>query len=223
MGECLHSAEVTEHNGPAFRDVVNSIRNFEAREADRDCDGTAKSVGATTDASFRGIDATTNAAARLAKDICESDAKTAHYFKELSLQVCKAEDGVKDSLNTGFTATQVSLVTGFKDTEIAFKEAQGLAYQIEGRSALLATTNQGATMLEMAKNQAATMLAFCQASKEAALCCCELKALVTSDGNTTRALINSQETDRLRDRANRAENAINAYFSAKVPPITPVP
>lgn len=62
----------------------------------------------------------------------------------------------------------------------------------------------------------------CQASKEAALCCCETKATILAEGAATRNLINDIERDRLRDGKARAETALAAYFAAKVPPVVPV-
>ena len=57
--------------------------------------------------------------------------------------------------------------------------------------------------------------------KEMAECCCEIKELVRADGDRTRALINTLEQDRLRDRAAKAEGQLAAYFARGVAPVVP--
>jgi hypothetical protein len=60
------------------------------------------------------------------------------------------------------------------------------------------------------------------AAAKAAECCCELKTAIGAEGQRTRDLINSTTEQNLRDRAMRSEQALAAYFSAKVAPITPI-
>jgi len=109
-------------------------------------------------------------------------------------------------------------------TVVGFKDAQAISYQIEGRASLdaaknsaalglQATTNANALSVEatknfyalnveIAKNAAAAELRAQQiaatAAAQAAECCCELKALITADGNATRGLINNNTIEQLR-------------------------
>jgi hypothetical protein len=67
----------------------------------------------------------------------------------------------------------------------------------------------------------AQTIAAAQAAK-AAECCCELKSAILADGQKTRDLLNSITEQNLRDRAQRSENALAAYFAAKVAPTSPI-
>ena len=60
------------------------------------------------------------------------------------------------------------------------------------------------------------------AAAKAAECCCELKSAILADGQKTRDLLNSITEQNLRDRAQRSENALAAYFAAKVAPTSPI-
>lgn len=60
------------------------------------------------------------------------------------------------------------------------------------------------------------------AAAKAAECCCELKTAILTDGQKTRDLLNSITEQNLRDRAQRSENALAAYFAAKVAPTSPI-
>ena len=59
------------------------------------------------------------------------------------------------------------------------------------------------------------------AAAKAAECCCELKTAIIFDGQKTRDLLNSMKEQDLRDRAQRAESSLAAYFAAKVAPVVP--
>ena len=61
-----------------------------------------------------------------------------------------------------------------------------------------------------------------QAAAKMAECCCEIRREISEDGGKTRALLNDQEHDRLRDRAAKAEQGLAAYFAAGKPPTVPV-
>lgn len=60
------------------------------------------------------------------------------------------------------------------------------------------------------------------AAAKAAECCCELKTAILVDGQKTRDLLNSITEQNLRDRAQRSESVVAAYFAAKVAPTSPV-
>jgi len=49
----------------------------------------------------------------------------------------------------------------------------------------------------------------------------DLREAIRCEGDKTRALIEANEKERLRERAARAENAIQSYFTRNVPPIVP--
>lgn len=59
------------------------------------------------------------------------------------------------------------------------------------------------------------------AAAKAAECCCEIKTAIIFDGQKTRDLLNSMKEQDLRDRAQRAESSLAAYFAAKVAPVVP--
>lgn len=113
-----------------------------------------------------------------------------------------------------------------RETIVALKESLATQYQIEGRMSVQAEKNTAqlgvqaeklgaAQILEATKNAAAI-------SKQLAECCCELKELVREDGDKTRALLNANLIQDLRDRAAKAETALVAFYTRNVPPVTPV-
>jgi hypothetical protein len=141
-------------------------------------------------------------------------------FTAAALAACKTSDEVA----AVYAALQKQVSDAATATVVGFKDAQATAYQIEGRTALdaaknvatlglQATTNANLLSVEASKNFYALTVdatknasaAQLEAQKNAAAvamqiaeCCCELKALVTSDGNTTRALINTNTIEQLR-------------------------
>lgn len=149
----------------------------------------------------------------------------------------------KDAAATAYQMEGRSLLEAAKNSAAlsvqADKNSAGLSVQSDKNSAFLsvqADKNSSAILVQSDKNtselrfqmerasSAAVLLATqiaAQAAKDAAECCCELKSLITSDGNMTRALINANETQNLRDRAARAEGQLAAYFARNVAPVTP--
>jgi hypothetical protein len=122
-------------------------------------------------------------------------------------------------------------------TVVGFKDAQALAYQVQGQALLEAAKNASAASVQATSNfnlasvQATTFAYEAQlqaqtiaaaAAAKAAECCCELKEKIGADGQKTRDLINSITEQNLRDRAQRSESALAAYFAAKVAPTSPV-
>jgi hypothetical protein len=141
-------------------------------------------------------------------------------FTATALAACKTSDEVA----AVYASLQKQVSDAATATVVGFKDAQATAYQIEGRAALdaaknvatlglQATTNASAASIEatknfyalsveMVKNASAAELRAQQiaaeAAKQAAECCCELKALIVSDGNATRGLINTNTIEGLR-------------------------
>lgn len=246
------SAVVTDsgrcQNGDEFRNVMNAISNARQDAAKGFNDTETRLNTAVTDAGYRAVNATTDAGTQLAKDICGSTAAGvgatvaaqrdvssqlslaaaahAEAYRNMTLQVCSTSDDVSKQLGSAYASIQVGQVGGFKD-------AQATAYQLAGSAALTAATNQSATALAVQLAQTASALAFkdsailaqqlaATAAAQAAECCCELKTAILSDGQKTRELINANETQNLRDRAQRTDAALAAFFAAKVAPTSPV-
>lgn len=156
--------------------------------------------------------------------ICSSTAQLTSSlgagFTAAALAACKTSDEVA----AVYAALQKQVSDAATATVVGFKDAQATAYQIEGRTVLdaakntaaiqlQATTNANALSVEATKNFYALDLAATKnasaaeltaqrnasaAAMQLAECCCELKALITSDGNTTRALINTNTVEQLR-------------------------
>lgn len=123
-----------------------------------------------------------------------------------------------------------------KEAAVASKDQLVTAYQIEGRSQVQAEKLAAAAVLQAEKLAAASVLQAEKLASAAALqaqqiastaaaqlaeCCCELREKITADGNSTRAVLESNERERLRDRAARAEATLSAYFTRAVPPVVP--
>ena len=62
---------------------------------------------------------------------------------------------------------------------------------------------------EMSGNQAAIQSTLAAMSAAQALCCCETRQLIIQDGNATRALINANTMQELRDRLNASDNSLS--------------
>ena len=146
------------------------------------------------------------------------------------------------------TVAQKQVSDSATSTVVGFKDAQALAYQVQGQALLEAAKNfngvsvqatsnfnasqvQGNLMqynilLDAQKSAAAASLLATQiaaaAAAAAAECCCELSGKIGDDGQKTRDLINAIQASDLRDRAQRSEAALAAYFAAKAAPTTPV-
>lgn len=58
-------------------------------------------------------------------------------------------------------------------------------------------------------NAAAVAAGFCNISKEMAECCCDIKQLIKDDGNLTRALINDNTIQALRDKNTELQVAVS--------------
>ncbi len=141
-------------------------------------------------------------------------------FTAAALASCKTDDMIAG----GFFASQKQVSDAATSTLVGFKDLTALSYQIQGQALLEAAKNAAALQVqatananaasveatknfyalsvEAVKNASAAELRAQQiaatAAAQAAECCCELKALITSDGNATRALINTNTVEQLR-------------------------
>jgi hypothetical protein len=154
-------------------------------------------------------------------------------FASVRKDVCE----LGDATALGFSVTQKQVSDAATATVVGFKDSLAIAYQVEGRALLEAAKNANAVavqntnnfnliQIEQVKNAAAAELSArtiaAAAAAQAAECCCELKALIVSDGNSTRALINAQTEQNLRDKIARLEMQNAALFTRNTAPITPV-
>lgn len=124
-----------------------------------------------------------------------------------------------------FASTRKDIADVAYETLGGFKDAQATAYQIEGRQVLEAEKNRNLLAVQSDKNtyqlqlQAQTNAA--AAAAQLAECCCELKEKITAEAVATRDLINTVESNRLRDDLTACKAANTAYFTRGVPPVTP--
>ncbi len=126
----------------------------------------------------------------------------------ISVQSQRESDGLSGQATSNFNLASVQAVSNFNATQV---QANLMQYNI-----LLDSQKNAAASALLANQLAAT------AAAQLAECCCELREKIGADGQKTRDLINSITEQNLRDRAQRAETAIAAYFTGKVPPNSPV-
>jgi hypothetical protein len=126
----------------------------------------------------------------------------------ISVQSQKENDGLYGQAISNFNMASVQAVSNFNASQV---QANLMQYNV---------------LLDSQKNAAASALLATQlaavAAAQAAECCCELKEKIGAEGQKTRDLICATTEQNLRDRAQRSENALAAYFSGKVPPTAPV-
>jgi len=106
--------------------------------------------------------------------------------------------------------------------DVAAQANQNALQQLNSFNNLTTTTLQGfnssVMQIQNATNQiiaqgsanaAAVATGFCNISKELATCCCEVKQMIQSDGNLTRALINDTNMQNLRDQLATANSKVS--------------
>ena len=138
--------------------------------------------------------------------------------------------GVKDAVNHGteeasedFAVTQKQIADAATATVVGFKDAQAVAYQIEGRAGLEAAKNFyavtvqnertfNALTVQATANAADSELRAQQiaatAAAQAAACCCELKELIRAENGQTRDLLNANTMQGLRDALAAAQRFV---------------
>ena len=152
-----------------------------------------------------------------------------------SVQASLSDATYRTDLSSAVIQKQIS--DAATATVVGFKDQLATAYQVEGRALLEAAKNANAASVQavMFANAASVEAAkyanaqaleaqkiAAAAAMAAAECCCELKSLIVSDGNTTRALLNAQNEQNLRDQISRLQIQNSAFFTRNVAPVTPV-
>lgn len=223
--------------------IVEEVNNgFRATASD-----TANGFRATASdstAGFRSVATDTangfRSAAQDAKDIQvevkDVECKVVDKIGDDTARVLSAVTHGTEEAQENYARLQKQVSDNNTATALGFKDAQALAYQVEGRALLEAAKNANAlgvqadklwyqTNLQAQTNAAAAVLLATQ--NQAAIlaaqaeCCCELKEKITAEAVETRALINTIESNRIRDElaSCKAQNA--AYFARGIPPVTP--
>lgn len=194
-----------------FRALTNEVERFGTVNGDRIRDTAAAGALAAcrTDGIVQsGFGATSDRICHAAKDTALAACKTDDAIAEAKLSTAV---GFKDAIiaaNVGFSAATVQLSTAASAAQLeAAKNAAALSVEATRNYNALqveATRNFYALSVEAVKNASAAELRAQQiaasAAAKAAECCCELKALITSDGNATRALINTNTIESLRSQ-----------------------
>lgn len=226
-----HDRHDRDDQGDRYRnhDRFAEVRRDVAEEGSKNVvatkDGKYESVLATTTSGSAGVLATKESRFDVMQGLTAG-------FSAQALASCHSDEENKED----FFNVQKQISDSAYATQGGFKDLTSLNYQIEGRALLEAAKNAAALAVQADKNWSATNLQAqvnsaastllatqiaAQAAKEAAECCCELKERIGEEGQKTRDLINSIQASDLRDRAAKAENALSAYFAAKVCPVVP--
>lgn len=116
----------------------------------------------------------------LRRDICDLGDKTAAFAKDSAI-------AAKDGLVTAYQIESRGLLEAAKNASLLQIQADKNFYALSVEN----VKNASAAQLEAQKNAAAIAM-------QVAECCCELKQLVTSEGVSTRGLIESNEKARLQ-------------------------
>ncbi len=128
--------------------------------------------------------------------------------------------------------SEKTALTNHYQSLLQFKDQAILAEQISCKQELQAervTARQELQAERIAAEQKLLFLQLTQDNCAKAACCnnelqeqfCNLKAQVLADGGETRKLVNSLEMDRLREKAEKAEAKLAAFFARNVPPSSP--
>jgi hypothetical protein len=161
-----------------------------------------------------------------AKDVALSGAHTVEVTKDVEFELEKSVAHTREMMANQFKYTDVEMLKQFKSTDLEiarkFESTQRQIYENDLRN-LSQFKDQALLSEKLAAHQEllSSRLA-AEAAAKAAECCCELKTAILTDGQKTRDLLNSITEQNLRDRAQRSEAALAAYFAAKVAPTSPV-
>jgi hypothetical protein len=149
-----------------------------------------------------------------AKDTAAAAGHTVETVKDVEFQLERSNGQTREDMEKGFRGVEVEMLKQFEQGQKTLLESEMRNLVAFKDQALLSEKLYAAQALLSEK-------LYAQAAAKAAECCCEIKELVRADGDRTRALINELEHDRLRDKADKAEAALAAYFAAKVSPVIP--
>lgn len=150
------------------------------------------------------------------------------------------------NLSTAQASQNFTTLTSINDLgrDVQTSQNQAALQQLNSFNNLTTTTLQGFNNLQFQNaqgvnqiiaqgtaNAAAVAAGFCSIAKDMAECCCEIKGVVSAEGNATRALINDLNVQNLRDQLAAANNKVsnneqNQYLVSTIlahyPPIAPV-
>lgn len=134
--------------------------------------------------------------------------KLRELIKDTQLESAKNTERIKDQVQDARKELLFHQLDAAKDTLLQFKEADIRAFKIAAAAEKTACDNQRELLLQFKDAQLQAERIAAQHARELAECCCEMKELVKEEAHTTRALINQQEVDRLRERASKAEQQL---------------
>lgn len=226
-------ADLERSSGLHYADTVKTIKDSEGnieRELGRDYADTVKTIKdveaqldrasgnryADTVKTLKDVESTLERSEGLTRDVVRqaelaverTREKIVDVIRQAELESCKEFDTVRHTVEKAEKDILVHQISGFKDTVIEFQKTHNLMNQLAAAAEKTACQNQMQTLLQFKDQALLSEKLAAQASRELAECCCEMKELVRADGQKTRDLINSQEVDRLRERANKAEQQL---------------
>ncbi len=225
-------ARILKDAGDKFINVIQDVKDAESR--------LMKDAG---DKFINLVQDVKDAESRLLKDSGDKFIQTIQDVKEVEIAVERSKGKVVEAIRQSefegeksHSRTRERMDAEFRhlerDVYRGFDESKVTAYKLAMDADKTACANQMQTLLQF-KDQAllSEKLAAHQellaeklaaaAAAQAAECCCELKEKIGAEADETRALINRIETDRLRDKAAKAENQLAAYFARGVAPVVP--
>lgn len=222
-------AQLDRAGSDRFIQTIQGVKDAESRLSDRLC---------------RGFDVAGRDACDIRREVAGSREHTSEVVRDRASVLEREMHVLGDRIDRDvlinreknaewFGRTFEKLCEGREQTLLGFKDTQANSFRLAAEAEKTACNNQMQTLLQFKDQQhlsdrlaaAQALLSerlACQTSKELAAGFCDLKERVHADGALTRAMIGNQEIDRLRERATKAESALNAYFSAKVAPVTPM-
>ncbi len=207
----FHFAETLESIKDSYADTVKTLKDTEA-QLDRASGNRYADILRTvkdSEVNLERSSALTRDVVRQSELAVEkSRAKIVEEIKDFEFENCKELGMVKDSIQDARKELLFNQVTGFKDNILEFKNTQNIMYQLAAAAEKTACQNQMQTLLQFKDQAMLSERLAAQASKELAECCCEIRQLVTSDGQRTREALAAQELDRLRERASKAEQQV---------------
>lgn len=226
-------ARLERSSGDRFMQVIQDVKDAETRldksGGDRFIQTIQDIKDAAKDVALSGahnVEVTKEGNFQTERSQSQTRELVAAGFKDLAVEVCEGFDEVKGLVERDTKEILVNQLKEFAQADktachnqtmtlLQFKEQALLSDRHAASQALL--SERLAAKQELLSEKLAA-----QAAAQAAECCCEIKELIRTDGDRTRALVNEQEVQRLRDRALKAEAGLAAFFAAKVPPTVPV-
>lgn len=206
----IKDAETRMHEdfGNKIIDVIQDVKDAETRLHKDAADKFISTIEDVKDSDRRGSERAgrvIDTVRQTAFDAERSESTTREYmlkeFRHADEKLAHGFCGVKEVVRDKYEALA-------KEVGYGFKESQQIAYQ--NQLATLLQFKDAALLSEKlaAKQELLSEKLAAAAQKAADDCCCELKERIAADGQKTRDLINAQEVDRLRERAQKAETQL---------------